>query len=129
MHSGRFRVVAGKPLDPALTTENVEAVRAGAANLAKHIEIVRAYGVPVVVAMNAFPTDTPAEFAAIREVSLDVEEGADIIMVKPALPYLDVIAAARAQMLLPVALNRVSVGASVPTSVLSTAIWPPVCAR
>ncbi len=70
MHGGVGRIVAGKPLDPALTTENVEAVRAGAANLAKHIEIVRAYGVPVVVAMNAFPTDTPAEFEAIREVAL-----------------------------------------------------------
>jgi formyltetrahydrofolate synthetase len=70
MHGGVGRIVAGKPLDPALTTENVEAVRAGAANLAKHIEIVSAYGVPVVVAMNAFPTETPAEFEAIREVSL-----------------------------------------------------------
>ncbi len=70
MHGGVGRIVAGKPLDPALTSENVEAVRAGAANLAKHIEIVRAYGVPVVVAMNAFPTDTPAEFEAIREVAL-----------------------------------------------------------
>ncbi len=70
MHGGVGRIVAGKPLDPALTTENVEAVRKGAANLAKHIEIVSAYGVPVIVAMNAFPTDTPAEFEAIREVAL-----------------------------------------------------------
>src|SRR4026209_1767769 len=38
---------------------------------------------------------------ALREITLDVEEGADIVMVKPALPYLDIIAAARAQMLLP----------------------------
>jgi porphobilinogen synthase len=45
---------------------------------------------------------------ALREIALDVEEGADIIMVKPALPYLDVIAAARAQMLLPVAAYQVS---------------------
>ena len=70
MHGGVGRIVAGKPLDPALTTENVEAVREGGANLAAQVEIVRSYGVPVVVAMNAFPTDTPAEFAAIREVSL-----------------------------------------------------------
>ena len=40
MHGGVGRIVAGKPLDPALTTENVEAVRKGCANLAKHIEIV-----------------------------------------------------------------------------------------
>jgi porphobilinogen synthase len=45
---------------------------------------------------------------ALREIILDVEEGADIIMVKPALPYLDIIAAARAQMLLPVAAYQVS---------------------
>jgi len=70
MHGGVGKIVAGKPLDPALLQENVDAVRAGAANLAAHIEIVRKYNVPVVVAMNAFPTDTDAEYAAIREVSL-----------------------------------------------------------
>jgi formate--tetrahydrofolate ligase len=70
MHGGVGRIVAGKPLDPALLAENVAAVRLGGQNLAKHIEIVRGYGVPVVVAINAFPTDTPAEVAAIQEVSL-----------------------------------------------------------
>ena len=45
---------------------------------------------------------------ALREISLDVEEGADIVMVKPALPYLDVIAAARAHTNLPVAAYQVS---------------------
>ncbi len=70
MHGGVGRIVAGKPLDPALTAENVAAVRAGAANLAKQIEVVGLYGVPVVVAINAFPTDTPAEVEAIREVAL-----------------------------------------------------------
>ena len=70
MHGGVGRIVAGKPLDPALTQENVEAVRKGAENLAAHIGIVRKYNVPVVVAMNAFPTDTEAEYTAIREVSL-----------------------------------------------------------
>jgi Formyltetrahydrofolate synthetase len=61
--------VAGKPLDPALLEENVEAVRRGAANLAKQIENVTVFGVPAVVAINSFPTDTP-EVAAIREVAL-----------------------------------------------------------
>ena len=70
MHGGVGRIVAGKPLDPALTTENVAAVRAGAANLAKQIEVVGLYGVPVVVAINAFPTDTPGEVEAIRDVAL-----------------------------------------------------------
>jgi porphobilinogen synthase len=45
---------------------------------------------------------------AIREVHLDVEEGADIVMVKPALPYLDVIAAVRAHVTVPVAAYQVS---------------------
>ena len=71
MHGGVGKIVAGKPLDPALLEENVEAVRAGAANLAAHIGIVRRYGIPAVVAINAFPTDTPAEVEAIRQVSLE----------------------------------------------------------
>jgi porphobilinogen synthase len=45
---------------------------------------------------------------ALREIELDVEEGADIIMVKPALPYLDVIAAARGRIQLPIAAYQVS---------------------
>jgi formate--tetrahydrofolate ligase len=70
MHGGVGKIVAGKPLDPALTQENVEAVRKGAANLAKQIENIRAFGVPAVVAINAFPTDTEAEYAAIVEVAM-----------------------------------------------------------
>jgi formate--tetrahydrofolate ligase len=70
MHGGVGRIVAGKPLDPALTVENVDAVRAGAANLAKQIDNVAAFGVPVVVAINTYPTDTDAEMAAVREVAL-----------------------------------------------------------
>jgi formate--tetrahydrofolate ligase len=69
MHGGVGRIVAGKPLDPALLAENVSAVRAGAANLAKQIENVLAFGVPAVVAINAFPSDTPAEVEAIRDVA------------------------------------------------------------
>jgi formate--tetrahydrofolate ligase len=70
MHGGVGKIVAGKPLDAALSAENVDAVRAGAANLAKQIENVRVFGVPVVVAINAFPTDTPAEHDAIRHAAL-----------------------------------------------------------
>jgi formyltetrahydrofolate synthetase len=79
MHGGVGRIVAGKPLDPALTTENVDAVRAGAANLARHVGIVRRFGVPVVVAMNAFPTDTPAEFEAVAEVARSAGAEAAVI--------------------------------------------------
>jgi formate--tetrahydrofolate ligase len=70
MHGGVGKIVAGKPLDPALLEENVEAVRTGASNLAAHIGIVRTFGIPAVVAINSFPTDTPAEVEAIREVAL-----------------------------------------------------------
>ncbi len=70
MHGGVGRVVAGRPLDPALTTEDVEGVRRGCANLAAQIEVVRLYGVPVVVAINSYPTDTPAEVDAIREAAM-----------------------------------------------------------
>ena len=70
MHGGVGKIVAGKPLDPALSTENVAAVTAGAQNLVKQIENVRAFGIPVVVAVNAFPTDTAAEHEAIQAVAL-----------------------------------------------------------
>jgi formate--tetrahydrofolate ligase len=70
VHAGVGRMVAGKPLDPALAAENVEAVRMGAQNLAKQIENVRRFGVPVVVAINAFPTDTPAETTTIAQAAL-----------------------------------------------------------
>ena len=71
MHGGVGKIVAGKPLDPALLTENVEAVRAGAANLAAQIEIVRTFGIPVVVCINSFPTDTDAEVESVRGVAID----------------------------------------------------------
>jgi formate--tetrahydrofolate ligase len=70
MHGGVGRIVAGRPLDPALGLENVEAVRKGSANLAAQIENVLHFHVPVVVAINHFPGDTEAEVAAIREVAL-----------------------------------------------------------
>jgi formate--tetrahydrofolate ligase len=71
MHGGVGRIVAGKPLDPALQQENVEAVTRGAQNLAKQIENVSLFNVPVVVAINAFPTDTRAETEAVQRVALE----------------------------------------------------------
>jgi formate--tetrahydrofolate ligase len=70
MHGGVARVVAGRPLDAALTAEDVEGVRRGCANLAAQVEVVRLYDVPVVVAINSYPTDTPAEVDAVREAAL-----------------------------------------------------------
>jgi len=51
----------------ALSAENVEAVRAGMPNLLRHIDIVRQFGVPALVAINIFPTDTEAELSAVEE--------------------------------------------------------------
>lgn len=70
MHGGVGTIVAGKPLDPALLENNPAAVIRGGVNLAKHIENVQAFGVPVVVAINVFPTDTAEEIDAIRHVAL-----------------------------------------------------------
>jgi formyltetrahydrofolate synthetase len=58
-------VVAGKPLDPAYTEENLDLLRAGLPNLLHHVALARRFGVPVVVAVNAFATDTPAELDLI----------------------------------------------------------------
>jgi porphobilinogen synthase len=56
----------------------------------------------------AYQQDPPNVREALREVELDVAEGADIVMVKPALPYLDVIAAVRDRVDIPVAAYQVS---------------------
>ncbi len=68
-HSGRFKIVAGRPLPPELLEENPDDVFAGADNLRKQIENIRLHGVSPVVAINAFPTDHPSEHAAIREIA------------------------------------------------------------
>ncbi|HPH94699.1 MAG TPA: formate--tetrahydrofolate ligase [Anaerolineaceae bacterium] len=73
MHGGGPKVVAGKPLDAAYTNENLELLSAGLANMVHHIRIARKFGVPVVVAVNRFATDTPAELELIRKAA--VEEG------------------------------------------------------
>jgi formate--tetrahydrofolate ligase len=68
-HSGKYRIVAGKPLPAELDDDRPEDVLAGAANLRKHIEIINTFGIAPVVAINAFPTDHPSEHDAIREVA------------------------------------------------------------
>lgn len=67
MHSGRFTVVAGKPLDPALIQEDLDSLSRGIENLEKHIENMKLFGLPVVVAVNKFTTDTEKEINLIRE--------------------------------------------------------------
>src|SRR5215469_6409709 len=69
VHSGKYKIVAGRPLPEELLAENPDDVLAGAANLRKQIENVRLHGVPAVVAVNAFPTDHPSEHQAIQKVA------------------------------------------------------------
>ncbi len=66
MHGGGPKVVAGKPLDKAYTEENCELLEKGAANLIKHIENAKMYGVPVVVAINSFKYDTDEEIKCVQ---------------------------------------------------------------
>jgi formate--tetrahydrofolate ligase len=72
LHSGRHRVVAGRPLPEAMLEENPEEVHLGAANLLAHVGIVRRHGVTPVVAINAMAGDFPSEHAAIREIAASV---------------------------------------------------------
>ncbi len=75
MHGGGPRVVAGKPLDYAYTTENLDLLKKGLPNLQHHIRNARKYGVNVVVAVNSFKDDTEAEVELIRQAA--VEAGAE----------------------------------------------------
>ncbi|MDQ7842863.1 MAG: formate--tetrahydrofolate ligase [Armatimonadota bacterium] len=85
-HGGAFRLRPGMPyarVKEAAERENLPAVEAGCrTNLAAHIRIVRTYGVPVVVAINRFATDTDAELDLVR--ALAVELGADDAVVHDA---------------------------------------------
>jgi len=71
MHGGGPRVVPGRDLDKAYIEENLELLRAGADNLKANIAIARRFGIPVVVAINAFPTDSSAEWDVVREAALE----------------------------------------------------------
>jgi formyltetrahydrofolate synthetase len=69
-HGGGPKVIAGRPLDSAYTEENLPLLRAGMANLEAHIATARSFGVPVVVAINKFPTDSQREHDLIKEMAL-----------------------------------------------------------
>lgn len=69
VHSGRYKVVAGKPLPLDMLADSPDDVMAGAANLRKHIDIVRGFGVSPVVALNVFPDDHPDEIEAVRRIA------------------------------------------------------------
>jgi len=72
VHSGKYKVVAGRPLPEEMTRENPDDVFAGAANLRKQIENVQLHGIPPVVSVSTFPTDHPSEYDAIRAVAAEM---------------------------------------------------------
>jgi formyltetrahydrofolate synthetase len=71
MHGGGPKVVAGKPLAPEYTDENLDLLQKGLPNMARHIKNALKYGVNVVVAVNSFSTDTPAEVEIVRKAALE----------------------------------------------------------
>lgn len=75
MHGGGPAVVPGKPLDKAYKEENLKLLEAGLPNVIQHVENARKFGVPVVVAVNKFTTDTDAEIAMIKKAA--VQAGAE----------------------------------------------------
>ena len=71
MHGGGPKVVAGKPLAPEYTDENLDLLRKGLPNMVQHIENALKYGVNVVVAVNSFANDTPAEVELVRQAAIE----------------------------------------------------------
>ncbi len=66
-HSGRFKIVAGMPLDTCLEKEDINAIEEGICNLEKQIENVTVFGVPVIVAINRFSCDTDKEVEFVKK--------------------------------------------------------------
>ena len=71
LHGGAFHFPPGKkPPTAEIEKPNVEAVEKGAQNLVKHVENMVGFGLPVVVAINRFPYDTPEEIEIVRKYAL-----------------------------------------------------------
>ncbi|MGD1995879.1 MAG: formate--tetrahydrofolate ligase [Anaerolineae bacterium] len=71
MHGGGPKVVPGRPLDEAYTQKNIELLKKGLPNLVQHVENARKFGVPVVVAINRFNSDTEEEIEVVRKAALE----------------------------------------------------------
>jgi formyltetrahydrofolate synthetase len=70
MHGGGPKVTAGQPLHPDYTTEHLGRVEKGCSNLVRMIRSARLFGIPVVVAVNHFAHDTPAEIELVRSIAI-----------------------------------------------------------
>ena len=79
MHGGGPKVTPGAPLDKAYTSENLGLLEAGGGNLAHHIDIARKFGVPVVVAVNRFSSDTDAEVALVERIAREAGAEAAVL--------------------------------------------------
>ena len=69
MHGGLGKVVAGRPLPPELIAENLPALEKGSQNLRHHIGTVKKFGLPVIVAINHFRTDTEKEIQLLKRIA------------------------------------------------------------
>ena len=72
VHSGRYTMVVGRPLDQELSKENLDALEEGCVNLDKQIENARVFDLPVIVAINRFPKDTARELAMVKARALRI---------------------------------------------------------
>jgi formate--tetrahydrofolate ligase len=68
--SGNFKIVPGKPLPDGIIKEDLKSLEAGIPNLTRHIKNVLSFGVPVVVAINVFGTESEKEIEMVRKASL-----------------------------------------------------------
>ena len=80
MHGGGPKVVAGRPLDKEYIEENLPLLENGLSNLFHHIKIAKKYGVPVVVAVNRFYTDTQNELDLVCKMAVE-KDGAESAVV------------------------------------------------
>ncbi len=80
MHGGGPKVVAGRPLDPVYLEENLELLEKGMDNLLHHIKNAKLFGIPVVVAVNQFASDTPAELELVRRLSVEKGGAVDAVV-------------------------------------------------
>ncbi|KAJ3388642.1 tetrahydrofolate synthase [Lobulomyces angularis] len=71
MHGGGPEVVAGKPLGEEYQTENIKLLELGCVNMMKHIQNAKKFGVPVIVAINKFTTDTESEINLVKAKALE----------------------------------------------------------
>jgi methylenetetrahydrofolate dehydrogenase (NADP+)/methenyltetrahydrofolate cyclohydrolase/formyltetrahydrofolate synthetase/formate--tetrahydrofolate ligase len=79
MHGGGPRVIPGKAMPPEYVQENLGLLEKGLCNLRRNIEIARDFGAPVVVAINQFKYDTPAEIERVKKAALEAgAQGAEV---------------------------------------------------